>query len=188
MLLLLEYHRHNRSHCAPQIKNNNCQIMTVEKDVGLGAAKLASAPADQSLPPRPAKAEGRAEGKAEAYHQPYQEPQEPFLNALRPSSDDDNVSAYSADNENERQRGRLLAAPRLRYPSVSPSPPRSWRDACRASWKANKGLVLVLVSQLFGALMNVTTRLLETSEAPMNTFQVCQLLVQLRGLLVRGEN
>ncbi len=89
------------------------------------------------------------------------------------SSSDDNGSIYSADNANERQRGRLLTPAALRHQSVSPPPPaRSWKARCNALWLANKGLLLVLVSQLFGALMNTTTRLLETSGNPLNTFQV----------------
>lgn len=95
----------------------------------------------------------------------------PLQTSFRPSSDDD-ASVYSADDQNERQRGRLLAQPALRYQSLSPTPARSWKVKCSTLWTANKGLVLVLVSQLFGALMNVTTRLLETSGEPLNTFQV----------------
>ncbi|KAL8924981.1 MAG: hypothetical protein Q9172_002463 [Xanthocarpia lactea] len=96
----------------------------------------------------------------------------PLQTSFRASSDDSG-SIYSADNENERQRGRLFAPTALRYQSISPAPPaRSWRAKCNALWFANKGLVLVLISQLFGALMNVTTRLLETSGNPLNTFQV----------------
>ncbi|CAL8581907.1 hypothetical protein XPA_007587 [Xanthoria parietina] len=96
----------------------------------------------------------------------------PLQCPFRPSSDD-NGSIYSADNANERQRGRLLTPAALRHQSVSPPPPaRSWKARCNALWLANKGLLLVLVSQLFGALMNTTTRLLETSGNPLNTFQV----------------
>ncbi|USP76629.1 uncharacterized protein yc1106_03903 [Curvularia clavata] len=48
-----------------------------------------------------------------------------------------------------------------RQPSRSPAPPRTLKGRIRASWAANKGLALVLISQLFGTLMNVTTRMLE---------------------------
>ncbi|KAL8948671.1 MAG: hypothetical protein Q9222_005168 [Ikaeria aurantiellina] len=97
----------------------------------------------------------------------------PFQNFARPSADG-NGSIYSADNENERQRGRLLSPSPLRQPSISPAPvhAQSWRARCSALWVANKGLVLVLFSQLFGGLMNVTTRLLETSGEPLSTFQI----------------
>ena len=98
----------------------------------------------------------------------------PLQTSFRPSTDDSG-SLYSAENENERQRGRLFAPAALRYQSISPAPAAcSWRARCNALWFANKGLVLVLVSQFFGALMNVTTRLLETSGNPLNTFQVWQ--------------
>lgn len=48
-----------------------------------------------------------------------------------------------------------------RQPSRSPAPPQTLKGRIRASWTANKGLALVLISQLFGTLMNVTTRTLE---------------------------
>jgi hypothetical protein len=44
----------------------------------------------------------------------------------------------------------------------SPARPRTLKGKLKASWKANKGLALVMISQLFGTLMNVTTRMLET--------------------------
>lgn len=97
----------------------------------------------------------------------------PIQDSCRTSSDD-NASIYSADHENERQRERLLHPEAQRHQSISPAPlARSWKTNADALWVANKGLVLVLISQLFGALMNVTTRLLETSGNPLNTFQVC---------------
>ncbi|KAL8775674.1 MAG: hypothetical protein Q9209_000170 [Squamulea sp. 1 TL-2023] len=100
----------------------------------------------------------------------------PPSNSFRTSLDD-NGSIYSADNENERQRGRLLAPSTLHYHPVSPASAQSqlWRARWNALWLANKGLLLVLLSQLFGALMNVTTRLLETSDSPLNTFQYLPL-------------
>lgn len=136
-------------------------IMTVGENVG-----SAKDPYDQS-PTRPDQPDGKVES------QPYSDRFAPLQYSFRPSSDD-NVSIFSADNENERERGRLLAPPSLRDKSLSPAPPqpRSWRAKGNALWTANKGLLLVLASQLFGALMNVTTRLLETSENPLNTFQV----------------
>ncbi len=74
-------------------------------------------------------------------------------------------SGISADTENERRTGRptsYLPVPIQRHASLSPAPPRTWRGKLEASWSRNRGLALVILSQLFGALMNVTTRLLET--------------------------
>ena len=48
-----------------------------------------------------------------------------------------------------------------RYASHSPAPPRTLKGRAQRFWVANKGLGLVLISQLFGTLMNVTTRMLE---------------------------
>ncbi|KUJ12049.1 uncharacterized protein LY89DRAFT_688522 [Mollisia scopiformis] len=73
-----------------------------------------------------------------------------------------------------------LARPR----SVSPYPPhphphpsslqgpRTWKSALHQIWQQNQGLFLVTFSQLFGALMNVTTRLLELEGEGMHPFQV----------------
>ncbi|KAL8659436.1 MAG: hypothetical protein Q9202_007116 [Teloschistes flavicans] len=108
---------------------------------------------------------------------------------------DDDGSICSADNDNNgRWRSRLLAPSSLRYrstspiptptptptttttttttPTPTPNPTQSWRARCRAWWIVNRGPIYVLAAQLFGALMNVTTRLLETSGEPLNTFQV----------------
>lgn len=84
-------------------------------------------------------------------------------------------SIYSADNVNERQTRRLLAVtgePRL---AARSSTPTTWKGKAVASWARNKGLVLVILSQLFGTMMNVTTRLLEMdgNHGPgMHPFQV----------------
>jgi hypothetical protein len=42
-----------------------------------------------------------------------------------------------------------------------PSAPNTLKGRMQLSWIRNKGLFLVLIAQFFGALMNVTTRLLE---------------------------
>lgn len=48
-----------------------------------------------------------------------------------------------------------------RHASRSPAPSKGLKARIRRSWIANKGLALVLIAQLFGTLMNVTTRMLE---------------------------
>jgi hypothetical protein len=50
--------------------------------------------------------------------------------------------------------------------------PKTWRDKLRGFWVRNQGLFLVSFSQLFGALMNVTTRLLELEGEGMHPFQI----------------
>jgi len=47
------------------------------------------------------------------------------------------------------------------HASRSPAPRRTLRGRVHQSWVKNKGLALVLIAQLFGTLMNVTTRMLE---------------------------
>jgi hypothetical protein len=69
--------------------------------------------------------------------------------------------------------------PAARLPSTSPAPSRrSRRGILSALWIRNKGVVLVLLSQAFGSLMNVATRILETDGAhgkAMHPFQVLYL-------------
>jgi len=61
--------------------------------------------------------------------------------------------------------------------SVSPYPhslseARTWKDSFRNFWHDNQGLFLVTFAQLFGALMNVATRLLELEGDGMHPFQI----------------
>lgn len=107
----------------------------------------------------------------------------------RTSSTFSDTSIYSADNENER-RGRLLVpSDGERYPSKSPVPvplalPK-WRRNVSALWIKNKGLALVMLSQFFGVMMSVTTRLLEMDGVHgkgMHPFQI--LFARMTGTLV----
>lgn len=101
----------------------------------------------------------------------------PSTNPIRNSIDTcSDISTYSADNENERRTGRPFSSGAdPRGTSRSPAPPRTWRGKWETFWSKNKGLALVMLSQFFGALMNVTTRLLETDGSHgkgMHPFQV----------------
>ena len=58
------------------------------------------------------------------------------------------------------------------FPRALAHEPNTWRDFCRNVWVRNQGLFLVLISQLFGALMNVITRLLELEGEGMHPFRV----------------
>lgn len=49
---------------------------------------------------------------------------------------------------------------------------KSWKHAFWEFWTLYQGLILVAISQLFGALMNVTTRLLELEGEGMHPFQI----------------
>lgn len=79
-------------------------------------------------------------------------------NILRISSPD----ALSEISVEERTgRSALLQSPGLRLASRSPAPVRGVKGRVKAFWVRNKGLALVLLAQVFGCLMNVTTRILE---------------------------
>ena len=58
-----------------------------------------------------------------------------------------------------------------RHRSLVP-PLSTWRSTVRSAWQRNKGPGLVVLAQFFAALMNVTTRLLETESGGMQTLQV----------------
>jgi hypothetical protein len=74
---------------------------------------------------------------------------------------------------NDGRRGRSPShTSHSRYASRSPAPPMRRREALQHFWQRNKGLFLVSLSQLFGALMNVTTRLLELEGKGMHPLQV----------------
>lgn len=55
---------------------------------------------------------------------------------------------------------------------VASRPRFAWQARCRIIWAQSKGMVLVLLSQMFGASMNVMTQFLEIHSS-MNPFQVC---------------
>jgi hypothetical protein len=84
------------------------------------------------------------------------------------------LSIYSDELRHSRPLVSNDAAARLL--STSPAPLRRGRSGTlSALWIRNKGVVLVLVSQAFGSLMNVATRILETDGAhgkAMHPFQV----------------
>lgn len=82
----------------------------------------------------------------------------------------------SLGEEASNIRGLYPTPPQLRIPSRSPDPDNmSWKSKWHAFVQRNKGVALVILAQLFGALMAATTRLLETDDGngePMGTFQI----------------
>lgn len=85
------------------------------------------------------------------------------------------VSAYSAGHDSDIRAGRLPSGEPARGHSRSPATAKTWKCRLTTFWSRNKGLVLVVISQAFGALMSLTTRLLETEGSHgsrMHPFQV----------------
>jgi hypothetical protein len=68
------------------------------------------------------------------------------------STDDSNNIRFSRDPD---------FLPARDGPQYVSSAPDTFKGRMQLSWIRNKGLFLVLIAQFFGALMNVTTRLLE---------------------------
>ena len=58
------------------------------------------------------------------------------------------------------------------FPDTRELRPKTWKVAMKYFWQRNHGLFLVAASQLFGSLMNVTTRFLELEGDGMHPFQV----------------
>ena len=83
--------------------------------------------------------------------------------AIRAPSPD--PSLISIDDSNNIRLGRdpdyIPVQSGRRHAERSPVPPRDVRGRVQLFWITNKGLALVLIAQLFGTLMNVTTRMLE---------------------------
>lgn len=105
----------------------------------------------------------------------------PLANSFRPSTDSlySDLSLYSGRIVNEPR----YDAPLLRSPSPAESQfeahygalPTTWRGILWNAWLQNKGILMVMLSQFFGASMNVMTRLLEIDGAHgkgMDPFQV----------------
>jgi hypothetical protein len=89
-------------------------------------------------------------------------------------SDLSELSIYS--DELRHSRPLVSNDTAARRPPTSPAPLRHGRRGhLSALWIRNKGVVLVLLSQAFGSLMNVATRILETDGShgkAMHPFQV----------------
>jgi hypothetical protein len=75
-------------------------------------------------------------------------------------SSPDAFSEFSIEDDGRGRRSRSVSIqpPRQRYISKSPARPLEVKGWGHAFWKRNKGLALVLLAQVFGTLMNVTTR------------------------------
>jgi drug/metabolite transporter (DMT)-like permease len=85
--------------------------------------------------------------------------QTPLSGPIRPLSPD-TLSNLSAEDY-EQIRPRRLSRIELVDPSHVRPRRSGWRGKLQASWIRNKGLAYMLAAQVFGTLMNVTTRLLE---------------------------
>jgi hypothetical protein len=87
------------------------------------------------------------------------------------------AEASLVDPEEYRRLSISTVSSMAQSRGVSPYPrtvtqPKTWKTACKKFWSRNQGPFLVSISQLFGALMNVTTRLLELEGEGMHPFQI----------------
>ena len=70
-------------------------------------------------------------------------------------------------------------------PASKPPPPLTgWRNKVAAYWIRNKGLAYMLLAQVFGVLMNVTTRLLEVEGNKGEGLHPFQILFARMGITV----
>ncbi|KAF1946169.1 hypothetical protein EJ02DRAFT_500296 [Clathrospora elynae] len=106
--------------------------------------------------------------------------------AIREPSPD--PSLISIDDSNNIRLGHdpdyVPSQLESRHASRSPAPAKSFKGRLQVSWKVNKGLVLVLISQLFGTLMNVTTRMLEMEGNNGKGYHPFQILFARMGITV----
>lgn len=105
----------------------------------------------------------------------------PLQDSFRPSLDTlSGLSTHSVDNEIERSTSLSSYLQLDRTSSRSSLSPKTWKGKWQVFWHRNKGLALVLTSQLFGGFMNVATRMLETGSGSMSPFQVKPFHVRLK--------
>lgn len=91
----------------------------------------------------------------------------PAANSSRSSSSDSLVSAQILPADRQSS-GPMFSQPVSPSPSPGPqlttasaSPRLTWRQRLVRAWLLGKGMLMVMAAQLFGASMNVMTRLLE---------------------------
>ncbi|KAF2809276.1 uncharacterized protein BDZ99DRAFT_463134 [Mytilinidion resinicola] len=117
----------------------------------------------------------------------------PFAGGIRAPSPD-TLSNISIDDFNNIRIGRnpdYLPVPgERRHASRSPAPPpRTLKEKAALFWTRNKGMALVMISQVFGTLMNVTTRLLEIEGnhgKGMHPFQILFARMSITVVLASG--
>lgn len=91
------------------------------------------------------------------------------------SASPDALSICSAGEFESLRTGRSFSRGGVPNASQSPAQSSPWRGKLEAGWVRNKGVVMVIVSQIFGTTMNVLTRMLElggNNGKGMNPFQV----------------
>lgn len=99
----------------------------------------------------------------------------PSIESAFSGSDISELSFGSTELDGVHHEGLLRTLSNASERVVGIPPPSKWRARLRDFWIANYGAFLVLVSQFFGSMMNIATRLLETPGphgAPMHPFQI----------------
>ncbi len=108
----------------------------------------------------------------------------PLSGPIRPLSPD-TLSNLSVDEYEAIRPGRLpqQTQDHARTPSQSPAPPAGGiRGRLDKYWIRNKGVAYMLLGQVFGSLMNVTTRLLEIEGNKGRGFHPFQILFARMGI------
>ncbi|USW58574.1 Putative EamA domain-containing protein [Septoria linicola] len=105
----------------------------------------------------------------------------PLSGPIRPLSPDA-LSVLSAEEFEQISPSRRSS--RVSIANNAFGKPQSLRTRLGASWLRNKGLVLMLIAQFFGTLMNVTTRILEVEGNGGKGFHPFQILFVRMGITV----
>lgn len=93
--------------------------------------------------------------------------------AVKASLDPDGLSRFSVSPFS--QNGRLTQVCGIRGKSPAPgrsAPKEGFKENCKSTWRRNRAPLLVVLSQLFAALMNLTARVLELEGEGMQPMQV----------------
>lgn len=83
-----------------------------------------------------------------------------YSDHIRPASPD-TLSLLSVEEYEPLRTARSASRDGRRNVSQSPAPPKGWKGRIQASWVRNKGVLMVVLAQVFGTSMNVLTRMLE---------------------------
>ena len=109
----------------------------------------------------------------------------PVAQHSRPLSPDA-LSNLSADEFEQLQPSHPVTWPSYSDDPTGKPPPSliGWRNKLAAYWIRNKGLAYMLLAQVFGVLMNVTTRLLEVEGNKGEGLHPFQILFARMGITV----
>ena len=174
----MTFHARESDIVAPQQDNDDPSFRTIEDEEGIRGCKSLAIPAE------PTKGQNLHRSGRTRLH--VLGPDNPIV---RVSSLDTLSDLAFDDGTGGGARDRSLlsishrSAPN-QHASKTPALPPTFKSRILGGWTSNKGLALVLLAQVFGTLMNVTTRLLEVEGNDGKGMHPFQILFARMGITV----